>query len=139
MSQQTQIRLSHLPPTVHTLMFLAPPRLRATHFLERFPDLIRLKSDPKPILFFDRFLMPSWIHFGCVLGPILDPFWRQNRPKFRPRCPSKPNLLQKHDFHENIVRPMVFQCFLTPRPTPKWSKTGPRRIQECLEGILFCY
>ena len=81
---------------------LPPPRLRLAPLLERSPVLPRLKIDQKPILFFDRFSMPFWLHFGSDLGAFWDPLWRQNRPKFRPRCLSKPYLLQKRDFHETL-------------------------------------
>ena len=61
----------------------------------RFPDgaVGRLKSDPKPVLFLDRFQMPFWVYLGSDLGAMLDPFWQQNRPKFAIRCPSKRYLL----------------------------------------------
>ena len=80
---------------------LAPPRLRPGYLLERCPNGPRVKSDLKPILFFHRFPMPFWINFGSDLEVFLEPFWRQNRPKFHPRCISKPYLLQKRVFHEN--------------------------------------
>ena len=104
--------------------------------MERPPEVIGFKSDQKPILFFDDVSIPFWLHFWTDLGAFGELFWQQNRPKLRPRCISKPDLLQKRDVHENIVKPMEFQCFLTPRPTPKWTKRSPRRIQEALESLL---
>ena len=62
------------------------------------------KSDQKPISFFDRFLMPFWLHFGSDFGAFWDPFWYQNRPKFRPRCRFKPYLLQKRDFSRKPIK-----------------------------------
>ena len=46
--------------------------------------------------------------FGVQFGNLLKPFWRQNRPKFRPRCPSKPYHLHKHDVHDTIVKTLKF-------------------------------
>ena len=66
---------------------------------------------------------------------ILDPFGRQKSSKFRPRCLSKPHLLQKHDFHENIEKPMEFDDFSAqdgPENGPKlvqdWPKTVPKPL-----------
>ena len=71
----------------------------------------RLKSDQKPILFFDRFSIPFWLHFGSELGAVWGPVWRQNRPKIHPRCTSKPYLLQKHDFHGTLIKPRKINDF----------------------------
>ena len=90
---------------------LPPPRLRPGQVLAAVPGDLGLKGDPKPISFFDRFSMPFWLHFGSDLGAFWGPFWRQNRPKFRPRCPFKPYLLQKRDFHETIVKPTKYDDF----------------------------
>ena len=53
---QSQIQiLSRLPGGGIYASPLPPPRLRLGSLLERFPGLMRLKSDLKPILLFDRF------------------------------------------------------------------------------------
>ena len=62
-----------------------------------------------PDIFLNYSLIPSWLHFWIDLGAFGEPFWGQNRRKFRPTCLSKPYLLQKRDAHENLVKPMVFQ------------------------------
>ena len=67
-----------------------------------YPKEVSLKIDQKPILFFDRFSIPFWLHLGSDLGAFWDPFWHPNRPKFRPRCLFKLYLLQKRDFHETL-------------------------------------
>ena len=56
-----------------------------------------LKSDPKPILFFDCFFIPLWIDFGSLLALVLEAFWRPDRPKFGLKCPFKPYLFQKRE------------------------------------------
>ena len=79
--------------------------------MERSPGGGRLKSVQKPILFFDRFSIPFWLHLGSDLGAFWDPFWRQNRPKICPRCTSKPYLLQKHNVHGTLIKPAKFIDF----------------------------
>ena len=60
---------------------LPPPRLRLGESLERPPKGPRLKSDPKPILFFIDF----GCHFGSILGPIWEPFGTPFGVKIDPR------------------------------------------------------
>ena len=52
--------------------------------------------------------------------------WRQNRPKFHPRCLSKHDLLEKRDFHENLIKPMNFNDFW---PQDR-HQNGSRRAQD---------
>ena len=76
-----------------------------------------------------------WEGLWVPLEAFWEPLWHQNRPKFHPRWYSKPYLLQKHDVHENIEKPMKFHHFSAqegsdndPKLPQDRSKTVPKAI-----------
>ena len=117
-----------------------PPRLRPGRLLERSPVLPRLKNDLKAILFFDRFSIPFWNDLGSDLGAMLDHGWHSNRPKFRPKCLSKPYFFKNTVFMNPppTKKTMDFHyCWPQDRPQndPRQAQDGSKRL---LKAYVFC-
>ena len=90
------------------------------------------KSIKKSVILLDRFLIRFGIHFGAFWSP----FWRQNRPKFRPRCPSTPHLLQKRDVHETLS-PMDFNDFSAHDGSDNDQKLAQDQSKTVPKAIFF--
>ena len=60
------------------------------------------KSDQKPILFFDRFLISFWIDFWIHLGAILNPFEHQKPSKFYQNVISNLIWVKNVNVHETL-------------------------------------